>query len=186
MKKYNVFELWVVKVDDYYFICEKSFDDKTYSEIFTKEKIKMLDSQKIEPLKNYYSLLAIMNYTTRESLMLIKKELLIKYAEMNSSHIERKKQHNSNYETFIKEQEECKKALKELTKELNNVSNSLKQSREAIENANEEAIANLQRTGIIDEKGELAAPYDTLSGDESEKYIPTEHGRVLIKKKDRN
>ena len=91
MKKYNVFELWVVKADDYYFICEKLFDDKTYREIFTKEKIKMLDSQNIEPLKNYYSLLAIMNYTTGELLMLTKKELLVKYAEINSSHIERKK-----------------------------------------------------------------------------------------------
>ncbi len=61
MKKYSVFELWVVKTDGYYFICEKLFDDKTYWEIFTKEKIKVLDSQNIEPLKNYYSLLAIMN-----------------------------------------------------------------------------------------------------------------------------
>lgn len=173
MKKYNVFELWVVKVDDYYFICEKLFDDKTYREIFTKEKIKMLDSQNIEPLKNYYSLLAIMNYTTGEPLMLTKKELLVKYAEINSSHIERKKQHNSNYKTFIKEQEEYIKAFKELAEK-------------NPEKAKEEAIANLRRTGILDEKGDLAAPYNTLSEDKSEKSIPTEHGRALIKKNDRN
>ena len=48
MKKYNVFELWGVKVDDYNFICEKLFDDKTYREIFTKENIKVLDNKKIE------------------------------------------------------------------------------------------------------------------------------------------
>lgn len=173
MKKYNVFQLLVVKVGDYYFICEKLFDDKTYREIFTKEKIKMLDSQNIEPLKNYYSLLAIMNYTTREPLMLTKKELLVKYVEINSSHIERKKQHNSNYETFIKEQEEYIKALKELAEK-------------NPEKAKEEAIASLRRTGILDENGDLAAPYNTVSGDKLENYIPTEHGRVLIKNNDRN
>lgn len=39
MTKYNIFDLWVIKVEEYYFICEKEFD-KTYREIFTKEKIK--------------------------------------------------------------------------------------------------------------------------------------------------
>lgn len=172
MKKYNVFELWVVKAEDYYFICEKLFDDKTYREIFTKERIKVLDSKNIEPLKNYYSLLAIMNYTTGESLMLTKKQLLVKYAEINSLHIERKKQHN-NYEIFIKKQEEYIKALKELAEK-------------NPEKAKEEAIASLSRTGIIDEKGDLVASYNTLSEDETENHIPTQHGRVLIKKNDKN
>ena len=168
MKKYNVFELWVVKANDYYFICEKLFDDKTYREIFTKEKIKVLDSQNIEPLKNYYSLLAIMNYTTGEPLMLTKKELLVKYAEINSSHIERKKQHNSNYETFIKEQEEYIKALKELAEK-------------NPEKAKEEAIKSLRRTGILDENNDLVAPYSTQLGDESEKCWSDEHSRTLVR-----
>ena len=92
MKKYNVFELWIVKIKDYYFICEKLIDENTYREIFTKEKFKLLDNEKVEPLKNYYSLFSIMNYSTRKPLMLAKKDLLMKYAEINSSHIKRAKQ----------------------------------------------------------------------------------------------
>ena len=133
----------------------------------------MLDSQNIEPLKNYYSLLAIMNYTTGQPLMLTKKELLIKYAEINSSHIERKKQHNSNYVTFIKEQEKYINALKELEEK-------------NPEKAKQIVIENLQRTGVLDENGDLSAPYNTISSiDESEK-ADTKHSRTLARKNQNN
>lgn len=163
MKKYNVFELWVVKVDDYYFICEKLLDEKTYREIFTKEKIKVLNIENIEPLKNYYSLLAIMNYTTGESLKLTKKELLEKYAEIHAYHVEIKKQYNSNYETLIKEQEEYQQALKEVEKK------NFK--------AKEEVIGN-----IFDGKGELTESYNMSLSDKIGNCVPIEHGRVLTRK----
>ena len=172
MKKYNVFELRVVKADDYYFICEM-INEKTYKEIFTNEQIKISISENVEPLTDYYLIPTIKSYITGEPLMLTRKELLIKYAEINSSYIERKKQYNSNYETFIKEQEEYIKVLKELAKN-------------DPEKAKELARKDLQRTGIIDEKGDLAAPYNMLSGDKTENCTSTEHGRALIKKNDRN
>ena len=53
MKKYSLFELWVVKVDDYYFICEKTYKENTYREIFTKEEFIVLASEDIKSLKNY-------------------------------------------------------------------------------------------------------------------------------------
>lgn len=173
MKKYNVFELYVVKEDNYYFICEKGIKEDTYIEIFTHKIIKNPNVHYIKPLSRWYLPLALMNYSIEKPLILTKKELLIKYAEINSPYIERRKKLSSNYETFIKEQEEHIKALKELAEK-------------NPEKAKEEAIASLRETGILDENGDLAAPYNTLLGDESEKYIPTEHGRALIKKNDRN
>ena len=173
MKKYNVFDLWVVKADDYYFICEKLFDENTYREIFTKEKVEVLDNENLEPLKNYYSLLVIMNYVTGEPLILTKKELLVKYAEINSSYIERRKQYNSNYEIIIREQDEYIKALKEL-------------GEKNPERAREEAIESLRRTGILNENCELDAPYNMSSSEKVENYAPSEHGRTLIRKNNQN
>ena len=90
MKNYNIFELFVVKqrIDDkeIYFICQKSFYDTTYKEIFTKRKIivpKHLESILVEELADYYSVLAVANYTTGTPAMLSKKELLQKMISIN-------------------------------------------------------------------------------------------------------
>lgn len=142
MKKYNVFNLCVVNFENYFFICEKLCDEGMYREIFTGDRIKVLDDEKVEPLKNYYSLLAVMSYTTGKPLMLTKKDLLKKYAEINSYYIELRKQHNSYYEDVIKEQEQYIKALKEL-----NDKNP--------EKAKEVALDNLRRIGIINQNDEM-------------------------------
>ena len=90
MKHYNVFDLFVVKqrIDDkdIYFICQKSFYDTTYKEIFTKRKIivpQHLESVLVEELADYYSVLAVTNYTTGTPAMLSKKELLQKMISIN-------------------------------------------------------------------------------------------------------
>lgn len=171
MKKYNVFRLWVVKEEDYYFICEKSLDENIYTEIFTKEKLEVLDNENVEPLKNYYSLLAIKSYSTKEPLMMTTKKLLLKYAEINSSHIERKKQDKRNdYKTIIKEQEEYICALKEL-------------AQKNPEKSKEEAIEHLRRVGILDENNKLAPAYSNniSSKNEVENSTSIERGRTLTR-----
>lgn len=173
MKKYNVFELWVVKEEDCYFICEKSSNENIYIEIFTEEKFKVLDKENVESLKNYYSLPSIINYSAGENLMLTKKSLLLKYAEINSSNIEKRKQHNNNCETIIKEQEEYIKALK-------------KSVEKNPEKAKQETVENLRRTGILDENCELSASYNMTSIGEEEICVPIEHSKTLIRKKNKN
>lgn len=149
MKKYNVFNLYVVKKDDYYFICEKGIKEHTYIEIFTHKTLKYPNMHYVKPLSECYSLLAVINYTTRKPLTLTKKELLIKYAEINSPYIERRKQHSSsNYKARIQEQEEYIKALEQLAKE-------------NPDKAKELAIESLKGTGILDEKSDAAYPYNT-------------------------
>jgi len=148
MKRYSVFRLFVIKKGDYYFICE-NIGEYLYREIFTNEKFKVLNNENIEALRNYYSFLAIMNYATREPLMLTKKELLIKYAEINSPYIEKIRQHNMCYEKLIEEQDKYIEALKEL-------------SEKNPEKAKKLAIESLKRTGILDESGDITTSYNTL------------------------
>ena len=88
--KYNIFELFVIKEKldekEIYFICQKSFYDTTYREVFTKRKIivpKHLESILVEELADYYSVLAVANYTTGTPAMLSKKELLQKMISIN-------------------------------------------------------------------------------------------------------
>lgn len=88
MKKYSVYSLKVVKVGNgdntRYLICKHNELTDTYVEIFTNEKLKISDKNCVEPLSNYYSLLAQCNYTTGKPLMLDKKSLLQKYIDINS------------------------------------------------------------------------------------------------------
>lgn len=169
MKKYNVFNLYIVKEDDYYFICEKGIKEHTYIEIFTHKTLKYPNMHYVKPLSEYYSLLAVMNYTTGKPLILTKKELLIKYAEINSPYIERKKQHRSrNYTARIKEQEEYIKALEQLAKE-------------SPDKAKELAIESLKRTGILDEKGDVAYPYNASLGNDAAPCKENKNIRTLKK-----
>ena len=88
MKKYSVYDLFVVEVlngdDVHYFICKYSIIKKAYIEIFTNNKVEVLDNSNIEPLANYYSPLARRNYTTGKPLMLNKQDLLRDYIFINS------------------------------------------------------------------------------------------------------
>lgn len=88
MKKYNIFELRVVKQnrgnDTYqYFICKYVVLSDMYIEVFTGEKMKIEDKSLVEPLTNYYSILSVRNYKTGKPLMLTKKDLLSIYNDIN-------------------------------------------------------------------------------------------------------
>jgi len=168
MKKYNVFNLYVVKEDDYYFICEQGIKEHTYIEIFTHKILKYPNMHYVKPLSEYYSLLAVINYTTGEPLILTKRELLIKYAEINSPYIERRKQHSSSYKKMIEEQDEYIKALEMLAKE-------------NPDRAKELALESLKRTGILDEKGDVAYPYNTSICDDATPCKENKNIRTLKK-----
>ena len=87
MKKYSIYSLYVVEVqngnDTHYLICKHNELSNTYVEIFTNEKVKVANNSSVEPLSNYYSVLAQCNYTTGKPLMLDKKEILRKYITIN-------------------------------------------------------------------------------------------------------
>lgn len=103
MTKYNVFDLWVIKAKEYYFICEKEYNN-SYREIFTKEKIKAVETCDILPLYDYYYPFV---YENNKPLMLSEKALLIKYAYINSPYIEKEKEKlKYNYKERIKETED--------------------------------------------------------------------------------
>lgn len=88
MKRYSVYDLKVVKVGNgdniHCLICKYNKFADTYIEILTNEKIKISNNDCIEPLSNYYSLLAQCNYITEKPLMLNKRELLQIYMIINS------------------------------------------------------------------------------------------------------
>lgn len=87
MKKYSVFSLYVIKIEKdhevQYFICKRNDRTNTYIEVFTNEKITIEDKNCVEPLSNYYSILALRKYPAGKPLMLDKKDLLRKYLEIN-------------------------------------------------------------------------------------------------------
>ena len=90
MKKYDVFSLYVVETgssdNTYLLICKRDFNDiNKYREIFTKELLENVDNSKVSPLSDYYSLLAVCNWKTMETLKLSEKELLRKYIKINST-----------------------------------------------------------------------------------------------------
>ena len=87
MKKYSIYSLYVVEVqngnDTHYLICKHNELSNTYVEILTNEKVKVANNSSVEPLSNYYSVLAQCNYITGKPLMLDKKEILRKYITIN-------------------------------------------------------------------------------------------------------
>lgn len=93
MKKYNIFNLYIanIKNTSSKLICKHHKYDNYYIEIFTNEKIKLKDISSIEPLSNYYSILEVCNYTTKEALMLSEKTLLIQYITINQKEKELEK-----------------------------------------------------------------------------------------------
>ena len=83
-KYYSVFNLFVITIDEQKFICECIVPDKKYQEVLTRKKINFDKIAKFEKLCDYYPLLAIMNYKTKEPLMLTKNNILQKYIAINS------------------------------------------------------------------------------------------------------
>ena len=86
MKKYSVFNLWVVTSGDKKFICEKICSN-AFIEIFTKQIIKISEKIYIESLTEYYSPLEILKYNKNLKvvgfLALNQKELLTMCIELN-------------------------------------------------------------------------------------------------------
>ena len=87
MKKYSVFSLYVLKKDNHKFICQKIFDNE-YREILTKTKMFVDNNKNVESLTNWYSLATIAffdfdNNTIKNPKMLTKKDILLKYLEIN-------------------------------------------------------------------------------------------------------
>lgn len=88
MKKYNVYDLRVVKLINnnqpfQYFICEYNEIFNVYKEIFSDTKLKPEELSDVSPLRAHYSMLEIENYNSGKPLMLSKKDLLAKYNEIN-------------------------------------------------------------------------------------------------------
>ena len=83
MKKYSVFSLFVIKIDEQKFICECIIPGEKYREILSGKKIELKDKYVVENLSDYYSVLAVMKYKTNEPLMLSKESILSKYIEIN-------------------------------------------------------------------------------------------------------
>ena len=88
MKKYSVFDLYVVKLarrdgTHQYFICKHNEFSDTYVEIFSNTKINKNKILEIESLSEYYSVLERCNYTTGKPLVLPLPALFSKYNEIN-------------------------------------------------------------------------------------------------------
>ena len=93
MRKYNVYNLKVVKVETStntkYFICRYNNLTQEYIEVLTGQKIEVKNSENVEPLSNYYSILYLTAFDKTEILELTKKDILDKYLEINSEELEK-------------------------------------------------------------------------------------------------
>ena len=144
MRNYSVFELYVVKKDNYKFICEKIIDNE-YTEIFTKEKLILDENEKVESLTKYYPTLALVTYKDNHVLsllMLEEKDILLKYIEINQNVMDR----SIGIDDILKRQQEDLKGWEILKKEFPEFTKQL-------------ARESLQGLGIIDEEENLIGPY---------------------------
>ena len=147
MEKYNVVSLYVVEKEEHKFICEKIFENE-YREVLTKEKLILEDNDKIESLTRYYSILGVATYKDGKilnPLMLTKKDILLKYIEINQN----EKDKRIDMDDFLKRQQEELEGLKILAKV-------------CPELAKEYSLEKLQGAGILDENGELIGPYKEI------------------------
>lgn len=145
MKKYNVFYLWVVEKEGYSFICER-VSGNYYKEVLKKEDIIVGESDKVRSLTKYYPILAIATYKNGQilnPLMLTKKDILLKYIELNQN----VKDKRIDVDDFLKKQQEELEGLKVLAKE-------------CPELARKYSLEKLQEAGILDENGDLKEPYN--------------------------
>lgn len=92
--KTSVFNLKVVKTiingNEHYLICKRVLDSYTFVEVLTGRKIMVENLEDVEPLCNYYPVLAVANYKTGKPLFLDKKAILSKCLEINVNKAKRK------------------------------------------------------------------------------------------------
>ena len=148
MKKYHIEELSVVKLEEmnkvYFFICKCNTNKKTYIEIFTHEELKNDCIKEVTPLKEYYSSLEIARLHLNSSLMLNKKDLLLKYTKINKSLVIDSPNEWSDWQEYQKKELDYWQQLSKNNPEM----------------AKQVALESLQRSGILDKNGELAVPYN--------------------------
>lgn len=147
MKKYNVFSLYVVEKDNHKFICERIIDNE-FSEVLTKEKLLLEENDKVKPLTRYYSILTVATYKNGKilnPLMLTKKDILLKYIEINQN----EKDKRFDMDDFLKRQQEELEGLKILAKECPELAKAY-------------SLEKFQGAGILDENGELIGPYKEI------------------------
>lgn len=151
--KYNILELYVVPKDGNNFICTYNRITEVFTEVLTNTKIRKNEVFMISRLRDYCSLLELGVYEKGKlvkPMMLDKKAILDKYISLNQ------KKNDFNVSEFLKHQE----------KEIEDLKN-LKESNPEL--AKIVAIEKLEKTGVLDDKGELNPPYD----------------KVFVKKKDK-
>ncbi len=86
-RKYDVHSLSVIKVSEngvtHFYIGYSTLKDNVFVEVLNGKKLVVPDENDVEPLANYYSLLAVRNYTTGESLKLTRDDILRKTIQIN-------------------------------------------------------------------------------------------------------
>jgi len=112
MKKYNIDDLYVVKIEKsgniYYLICKYNDLSSIYTEIFTKEKIKKSDDVNVDLLSNYYFNLEF-DDKNGKSFKVSENDLLKKYIEINKEAVLLEKEGSKN-NTYIDIEESLKTA----------------------------------------------------------------------------
>ncbi len=87
MQKFDVFRLYVVKVltngNVHYLICSEGLLRGDYIEVLTKSKVEVKDKSCVSSLVDYYSSLAVCNYSTGQHLMLTRDDILKKTIHIN-------------------------------------------------------------------------------------------------------
>ena len=97
MKEYEISNLYVIKLGEFIFFCEKHLDN-TYKDIFTDEIFNRESINFVRPMEDLYELEVMKKLLAGEKLILTKRELLIKFAKVNSYYFERIASHNHVYD----------------------------------------------------------------------------------------
>lgn len=90
MKKYNIYNLYVLTINGQRYICESIIMEKKYREVLTGRIIAYREEYTLEKLSDYYSLIERMNFITGKPVMLSKEKILNKYININAINVEDK------------------------------------------------------------------------------------------------
>lgn len=96
MKRYDVFDLYVVNINEELVICKKKFNKRDYKEILSNTWIKDVDNRLVRPLKMYFGFEVVKLFAIGEPLLLTKQELELKQDEINLSYLKNKQDMMSN------------------------------------------------------------------------------------------
>lgn len=111
VEKYNVCDLYIVKVSDHYFICENI--EGKYREVFNGYIFSNILEKNIKSYAKFYSLDLMESFLFGASLTLTKNQLVEKYTELNS---DKKNKRNNNSNVHFKGQNKSFDVLSVLAK----------------------------------------------------------------------